>query len=53
MAISDTELKIPMIHDMVFTQEWLDEKAEDDPDGKTNRDLMVVVSKEKRSSSTS
>lgn len=43
MAIADAEVKIPVIHNMVFTQEWLDEKVEDDPNGRTNRDLMVLV----------
>ena len=30
MAIADAEVKIPVIHNMVFTQEWLDEKVEDE-----------------------
>lgn len=32
-----------MIHDMIFTQEWLDSKAENDPQGRTNRQIQFEV----------
>ncbi|KAJ3559884.1 hypothetical protein NM688_g69 [Phlebia brevispora] len=37
------EDKIPMIHDMVFPREWLDAKAEDDPQGRTNREVQSEI----------
>ncbi|KAI0080593.1 alpha/beta-hydrolase [Panus rudis PR-1116 ss-1] len=40
--MKDPEAKIPIIHDMVFPQKWLNSKAEDDPEGRTNRELMTI-----------
>ena len=34
---------------MVFPQEWLAQKAEDDPEGRTNREIQTGVSIFKRS----
>ncbi|KAH8108127.1 alpha beta-hydrolase [Cristinia sonorae] len=42
LAITDPEVKIPMIHDMVFSKEWLDQVDEDDEEGRTNRELMTI-----------
>ncbi|KAI0093979.1 alpha/beta-hydrolase [Irpex rosettiformis] len=41
--ISDPEVKIPMILEMAFPVEWLDSKAEDDTQGRTNREIITVV----------
>ena len=32
-----------MVLDMIFAQKWLDEKAEDDPEGRTNREIQTIV----------
>jgi len=39
--IKDPVAKIPIIHGMVYTSSWLDEKAVDDPQGRTNREIEV------------
>ena len=43
-ARDELDAKIPMIHDMLFTQEWLDSPAEGDPQGRTNRQIQFEVS---------
>lgn len=43
MTVRDPEVKVPMILDMVFPQAWLDAKATDDPQGRTNRELQTKV----------
>ncbi|KAI0797835.1 alpha/beta-hydrolase [Abortiporus biennis] len=42
MAITDAEKKIPLVHDMVFPESWLDEVAEGDTEGRTNREHMTI-----------
>lgn len=37
------EDRIPIIHGMVFPNDWLDAKAEDDPQGRTNREVQTEV----------
>ncbi|ETW77912.1 Esterase/lipase/thioesterase [Heterobasidion irregulare TC 32-1] len=39
--IADAENKLPILLDMVFPQEWLAQKAEDDPEGRTNREIQT------------
>ncbi|KAH9930995.1 Alpha/Beta hydrolase protein [Fomitopsis serialis] len=41
LVISDPEAKIPMILGMLFPQHWLNAKAEDDPQGRTNLELQA------------
>ena len=43
LLIQDPEVKIPMVLDMIFARKWLDEKAEDDPEGRTNREIQTIV----------
>ncbi|THV07838.1 alpha/beta-hydrolase [Dendrothele bispora CBS 962.96] len=35
----DIDQKIPLIHAMIYPTPWLDSKAEDDPQGRTNREI--------------
>ncbi|TCD65413.1 hypothetical protein EIP91_002712 [Steccherinum ochraceum] len=42
LTVADPEVKIPMIHDMIFSDFWLDEKDEDDTEGRTNGELMTI-----------
>ena len=49
--IADAEKKLPILLDMVFPQEWLAQKAEDDPEGRTNREIQTGVGILKRSES--
>lgn len=46
MVTPDPAVKVPLIHDMVFTQEWLDAKDEEDEQGRTNRETMTIVCSE-------
>lgn len=32
-----------MVLDMIFARKWLDEKMEDDPEGRTNREIQTIV----------
>ncbi|KAF9228791.1 alpha/beta-hydrolase [Gyrodon lividus] len=41
LTVTDREQKIPMMTNMLFPTEWLDAKAEDDPEGRTNREIQV------------
>ncbi|CAL1704260.1 unnamed protein product [Somion occarium] len=40
--ITDPEVKIPIILEMVFPRKWLDEQAENDPQGRLNRELATL-----------
>jgi hypothetical protein len=40
----DIDQKIPLLHEMVYPTSWLDAKAEDDPKGRTNRQIETEVS---------
>ncbi|KAH7919905.1 alpha/beta-hydrolase [Leucogyrophana mollusca] len=42
---SDPEAKIPTIMNMLFPPDWLEEKAVNDPSGRTNRDIQSAVYK--------
>lgn len=41
MTIADPTKKIPIILPMIFPVAWLAEKAEDDPAGRTNREVQI------------
>lgn len=41
MTISDKEVKIPIILNMMYSSPWLEEKAEGDPAGRTNREVQA------------
>lgn len=40
----DPDVKVPILMDMLFPQSWLAEKAEDDPEGRTNLEVHSAVS---------
>ncbi|KAI0736621.1 Alpha/Beta hydrolase protein [Fomitopsis betulina] len=42
LLTQDPEVKIPMVLDMIFARKWLDEKMEDDPEGRTNREIQTI-----------
>ncbi|KAJ3985186.1 Alpha/Beta hydrolase protein [Lentinula detonsa] len=39
MFIKDPSQKIPILLDLLYTSSWIDEKAADDPKGRTNREV--------------
>jgi hypothetical protein len=41
--MTDIDLKIPIILEMVYPMRWLDEPAEGDVEGRTNREIQVEV----------
>ncbi|TFY65379.1 hypothetical protein EVG20_g5616 [Dentipellis fragilis] len=41
LFISDIEQKIPILLEMVFPPAWLDQDADDDPEGRTNREIQA------------
>ncbi|KAJ7090226.1 alpha/beta-hydrolase [Mycena belliarum] len=41
--ITDVDLKIPLILDMLYPLQWLDEPAEGDNEGRTNREVQTEV----------
>lgn len=43
LTISDVAKKIPILHEMVFPLDWLAQKAEEDPQGRTNRGVQEEV----------
>ncbi|KAF7311615.1 FACT complex subunit SPT16 [Mycena kentingensis (nom. inval.)] len=43
MFTADIEQKIPLIIEMVYPRSWLDERAEDDEQSRTNRELQVLL----------
>ncbi|KAJ7445772.1 alpha/beta-hydrolase [Mycena galericulata] len=40
---ADVNVKIPIILEMVYPQKWIDEPAEDDNEGRTNREVQIEV----------
>lgn len=42
---ADPAVKIPIILEMVYPISWLDSKAEDDPSGRTNREIETKASR--------
>ncbi|KAL0569643.1 hypothetical protein V5O48_012327 [Marasmius crinis-equi] len=36
--------KIPLLFDMLYPTSWIDELAEDDPEGRTNREIQEIAS---------
>ena len=43
MAITDPNVKIPIILEMVYPVAWLEEKAEGDPECRNNREIQTKV----------
>src|ERR1700761_3417980 len=43
--MKDPADKIPVLLDILYTNSWLDEKAVDDPQGRTNREVETEVSR--------
>ncbi|KIJ60619.1 hypothetical protein HYDPIDRAFT_116918 [Hydnomerulius pinastri MD-312] len=43
LTITDPEVKLPIVMDMLFPAEWLAQKADDDPEGRTNRELQSEI----------
>ncbi|KAJ7470341.1 alpha/beta-hydrolase [Mycena latifolia] len=43
MFTPDLNLKIPIILDMVYPLQWLDEPAEDDKEGRSNREIQTEI----------
>ncbi|KIJ17067.1 hypothetical protein PAXINDRAFT_130593 [Paxillus involutus ATCC 200175] len=43
LTTTDRKQRIPIAFDMLFPAEWLDAKAEDDPEGRTNRNVQSEV----------
>jgi hypothetical protein len=41
--IKDAEKQTPHIVEMFFNSSWLDAKAENDPEGRTNREVQIMV----------
>ncbi|KAI6043044.1 Alpha/Beta hydrolase protein [Pisolithus marmoratus] len=41
LSLSDTEAKMSVMQDMLFPSEWLGQKAEDDPQGRTNAEVVA------------
>ena len=41
--IKDEEKQTPFIMEMFFNSSWLDAKAENDPEGRTNREVQIMV----------
>lgn len=44
LMTGDPNVKVPIIMNMLFPQEWLAEKATDDPEGRTNLEVQSTVS---------
>ncbi|PCH38657.1 alpha/beta-hydrolase [Wolfiporia cocos MD-104 SS10] len=42
LGMSDPEAKIPVVLDMVFPRAWLDAPAENDAQGRTNREVQTI-----------
>ena len=40
---NDDEWKVQMVLDMTYPMEWLNAKAANDPEGRTNREVMCQV----------
>lgn len=43
LSLSDAEVKIPVVLNMLFPPKWLAEKAEDDPQGRTNAEVQASL----------
>ncbi|OJA19676.1 hypothetical protein AZE42_06952 [Rhizopogon vesiculosus] len=43
LMTGDPEVKVPIIMDMLFPQEWLVAKATDDPEGRTNLEVQSAI----------
>ncbi|KAF8834723.1 hypothetical protein BDN67DRAFT_1045132 [Paxillus ammoniavirescens] len=43
LTTTDRKQRIPITFDMLFPAEWLDAKAEEDPEGQTNRDIQSAL----------
>ena len=43
MTVTDPAVKIPIILDLLFPESWLAELAENDPAGRTNREVQFEV----------
>lgn len=43
LTVTDPIIKIPIILEMVYPVAWLEEKAEGDPESRTNRELQTKV----------
>jgi hypothetical protein len=39
----DAKQKMPYIVEMCFNSSWLDAKAKNDPEGRTNREVQIMV----------
>lgn len=46
MITPDPLRKVPIVMDMLFPAAWLDSQAEDDTDGRTNRQVQIEVMSE-------
>jgi hypothetical protein len=44
LMTGDPDVKVPIVMDMLYPQPWLAEKAEDDPEGRTNLEVQSAVS---------
>lgn len=44
VLIPDPKDKAPIVMDMLFPSEWLNQKAENDAQGRTNREVQIEVS---------
>jgi len=42
MTIGDPEKRIPIALGMLFPEEWLSQKSDDDPEGRTNREVVAA-----------
>ena len=43
LLITSPDQKIPIVEKMLFPNEWLDSLAENDPEGRTNREVQREV----------
>jgi len=41
--IADPAKKVPLVMDMLYPTKWLAERDEDDPQGRTNREIQAEV----------
>jgi pimeloyl-ACP methyl ester carboxylesterase len=45
--IKDPETRTPHVVETCFNSSWLDAKAEDDPEGRTNREVQIMLYKQR------
>jgi hypothetical protein len=43
MTVKDINVRVRIILDMLYPSEWLEERAEGDPAGRTNREIQTEV----------